>query len=48
MRWVFYPSVLAFLGLAWLLYTQRVRLAWLREVVRAPDGAPAPTSTPHR
>jgi heme exporter protein C len=34
MRWVFYPSVLCFLGLAWLLYTQRVRLAWLREVLR--------------
>jgi hypothetical protein len=26
--------VLCFLGLAWLLYTQRVRLAWLREVLR--------------
>ena len=34
MRWVFYPSVLAFLGLCWLLYTQRVRLAWLQEVLR--------------
>ena len=34
MRWVFYPSVLAFLGLAWLLYTQRVRLAWLEEALR--------------
>ena len=31
MRWVFYPSVLAFIGLFWLLYTQRVRLARLRE-----------------
>jgi len=48
MRWVFYPSVLAFLGLAWLLYTQRVRLAWLREAVRAPDGAPEPEPAPHR
>ncbi|MFO8233135.1 MAG: cytochrome c biogenesis protein [Longimonas sp.] len=27
MRWIFYPSVLAFLGLFWILYTQRVRLA---------------------
>jgi heme exporter protein C len=34
MRWVFYPSVLAFLGLFWLLYTQRVRLAWIRDRLR--------------
>ncbi len=34
MRWVFYPSVLGFLGLCWLLYTQRVRLAWLRDQLR--------------
>jgi len=34
MRWVFYPSVLGFLGLFWVLYTQRVRLAWLRERLR--------------
>ena len=34
MRWVFYPSVLAFIGLFWLLYTQRVRLARLRERLR--------------
>jgi len=34
MRWVFYPSVLAFIGLFWLLYTQRVRLAWLRDQLR--------------
>ena len=34
MRWVFYPSVLGFLGLFWLLYTQRVRLAWIRERLR--------------
>lgn len=34
MRWVFYPSVLAFIGLFWLLYTQRVRLAWIREHLR--------------
>jgi heme exporter protein C len=34
MRWVFYPSVLAFLGLFWVLYTQRVRLAWLRDRLR--------------
>ena len=34
MRWVFYPSVLGFLGLAWVLYTQRVRLAQLQEVLR--------------
>jgi heme exporter protein C len=34
MRWVFYPSVLGFLGLFWLLYTQRVRLAWIRDRLR--------------
>jgi heme exporter protein C len=34
MRWVFYPSVLAFIGLFWLLYTQRVRLARIRERLR--------------
>jgi len=34
MRWVFYPAVLGFIGLFWLLYTQRVRLAWLRERLR--------------
>jgi len=34
MRWVFYPSVLAFIGLFWVFYTQRVRLAWIRERVR--------------
>jgi heme exporter protein C len=44
MRWVFYPSVLGFLGLAWLLYTQRVRLARLYEGLRPgshSDVAPA-------
>ena len=34
MRWVFYPSVLAFIGLFWLLYTQRVRLSWVRDQLR--------------
>jgi len=34
MRWIFYPSVLGFLGLFWLLYTQRVRLARLRDRLR--------------
>ena len=34
MRWVFYPSVLAFIGLFWLLYTQRVRLTWIRDQLR--------------
>ncbi len=34
MRWVFYPSVLAFIGLFWLLYTQRVRLARLKTLLR--------------
>ena len=30
MRWVFYPAVLGFIGLFWILYTQRVRAALLR------------------
>ncbi|MFB6272895.1 MAG: cytochrome c biogenesis protein CcsA [Salinibacter sp.] len=34
MRWIFYPSVLGFLGLCWVLYTQRVRLVWIRKVLR--------------
>lgn len=34
MKWIFYPSVLGFLGLFWLLYTQRVRLAWIEESLR--------------
>jgi heme exporter protein C len=34
MRWVFYPAVLGFIGLFWWLYTQRVRLAWVRERLR--------------
>jgi len=34
MRWVFYPSVLGFIGLFWLLYTQRVRLARIRDTLR--------------
>jgi heme exporter protein C len=34
MRWVFYPSVLGFIGLFWLLYTQRVRLARIRDRLR--------------
>ena len=34
MRWIFYPAVLGFIGLFWLLYTQRVRLAWIRDQLR--------------
>lgn len=34
MQWIFYPSILGFLGLFWLLYTQRVRLAWIRDQLR--------------
>ncbi len=30
MRAVLYPSFLCFIGLFWLLYTQRVRLAWVQ------------------
>jgi heme exporter protein C len=29
MRWVFYPAVVGFFGLAWWIYTQRVRIAHL-------------------
>ena len=31
MRVVFYPSVIGFIGLFWVLYTQRVRLALLKQ-----------------
>lgn len=30
MRAVLYPAFLSFIGLFWLLYTQRVRLAWIQ------------------
>ena len=30
MRLVFYPAVIGFIGLFWVLYTQRVRLALLK------------------
>ena len=29
MRFVFYPAVIGFIGLFWVLYTQRVRMSWL-------------------
>jgi heme exporter protein C len=35
MKWVFYPSVLGFFGLFWLLYTQRVRLAWIHNALHS-------------
>lgn len=34
MRWVFYPAVLGFLSFFWLLYTQRVRVAHIKDVLR--------------
>ncbi len=37
MRLVFYPAILGFIGLFWLLYTQRVRTALLRQRL---DGLP--------
>jgi heme exporter protein C len=38
MRLVFYPSVIAFIGLFWVLYTQRVRASLLRRRLRdTPD-----------
>ena len=30
MRLIFYPAVIGFIGLFWVLYTQRVRVAWLK------------------
>ena len=35
MRVVFYPAVLGFIGVGWLLYTQRVRLARARMTLRS-------------
>jgi len=46
MRWVFYPSVLGFLGLCWLLYTQRVRLAWVQKALREAELTPGPLNEP--
>ena len=37
MRLVFYPAVLGFIGLAWLLYTQRVRTALVSRRLEALD-----------
>jgi heme exporter protein C len=39
MRLVFYPAVLLFIGLFWILYTQRTRLGLLRmRLSFDPDG----------
>jgi len=27
---VFYPAIIGFIGMFWVLYTQRVRIAWLK------------------
>ena len=37
MRVVFYPAVIGFIGLAWILYTQRVRLSAARKRLDALD-----------
>jgi heme exporter protein C len=37
MRLVFYPAVIGFIGLFWVLYTQRVRLATTRLLVDDPS-----------
>lgn len=37
MRVVFYPAVIGFIGLFWVLYTQRVRAALLQERLDALD-----------
>lgn len=44
MRLVFYPAVIGFIGLFWVLYTQRVRLAFVRERDRRRrlDASPPP------
>lgn len=34
MQWVFYPAILGFIGLFWVLYTQRVRMSVLHEALR--------------
>ncbi|MDE2731952.1 MAG: cytochrome c biogenesis protein CcsA [Bacteroidota bacterium] len=39
MRLVFYPAVFGFIGLAWILYTQRVRLAAARARLDSLEGA---------
>jgi heme exporter protein C len=52
MRLVFYPAIIGFIGLFWLLYTQRVRLALLQDRLQAVqdpdlhDDAPYPTPAP--
>lgn len=33
MQWIFYPALLGFIGLFWVLYTQRVRLAQIQETL---------------
>ena len=37
MRLVFYPAVIGFIGVGWLLYTQRVRAARMEEYLEAQD-----------
>lgn len=34
MRWIFYPAVVGFFGLAWWIYTQRVRVSQLEDNAR--------------
>lgn len=34
MRFVFYPAVIGFICLFWLLYTQRVRISWIEHRLR--------------
>ena len=37
MRMVFYPAVIGFIGLFWILYTQRVRLNLIKQRVSMED-----------
>lgn len=38
MRLIFYPAIIGFIGLFWVLYTQRVRISWIKyRVSRDPE-----------
>ena len=38
MRMVFYPAIIGFIGLFWVIYTQRVRTAWIKyRLTRDPE-----------
>lgn len=38
MRLIFYPAIIGFIGLFWVLYTQRVRVSWIKyRLTRDPE-----------